>query len=106
MTASFPPADGAVMITSRPFPSIAVPWAGPYLKGVLASRTPSCVGGDGGNRTRDEGFADLCLTTWLRRLGAAAGRARSSEAPRRRRRERSDTSPTGHVPTTYVAGRV
>jgi hypothetical protein len=24
MTASFPPADGAVMITSMPFPSIAV----------------------------------------------------------------------------------
>src|SRR4029077_9052070 len=24
-------------------------------------------GGDGRNRTDDEGFADLCLTTWLRR---------------------------------------
>jgi hypothetical protein len=23
--------------------------------------------GDGGNRTHDGGFADLCLTTWLRR---------------------------------------
>jgi hypothetical protein len=32
----------------------------------------SVTRGDGGNRTRDEGFADLCLTTWLRRLGAAA----------------------------------
>src|SRR5438132_14229468 len=33
---------------------------------TIASGFPG-VGGDGGNRTHDEGFADLCLTTWLRR---------------------------------------
>jgi hypothetical protein len=30
------------------------------------------VGGGGRSRTADGDFADLCLTTWLRRLGAGA----------------------------------
>ena len=28
------------------------------------------IGGDAQNRTGDGGFADLCLATWLRRLGS------------------------------------
>src|SRR5688500_20070492 len=35
--------------------------------------------GDGGNRTRDKGFADPCLTTWRRRRGASRARRAGSE---------------------------
>src|SRR5438445_279719 len=45
--------------------------------GAVAGTVTSCTGagGDGGNRTHDQGFADPCLTTWLRRLGRyCAGR--------------------------------
>ena len=33
----------------------------------LSPKTPLNTKGDDGNRTHDKGFADLCLTTWLRR---------------------------------------
>ncbi len=48
--------------------------AQPRAGDATATREPRLSGrGDGGNRTHDGGFADLCLTTWLRRPGTPWG---------------------------------
>ena len=39
------------------------------------------AGGDSGNRTRDRGFADRCLTTWLSRLASTAFYAPAAGSP-------------------------
>lgn len=88
--------DGGRLTCATPQPG----WL-PYIERVLAG-AQFVTGGDGGNRTRGGGFADLCLSTWLRRRDATNA-SECAAAPATAAFARRDRPPRGRPIQQYRA---